>query len=199
MAYTQAMKRQMEQKLERVYRECIDEMNAIEIPFGRITEVTVNYRAKSRWGQCCKRFDAYGTMYKINIRCDLCHPDAPEKALKETIIHEIIHTCPDCMCHTGEWKRLVAIVNDCYGYNIKRCSDADDKGMSEFYKDHEEPVRKPMTYKYTLKCTQCGHEYKYKRECKAVKYYYRYRCGHCNGKLTMPGYVTVSINPKLAI
>ena len=99
------MKRQMEKRLDEMFRECIDEMSAIDIPFGKITKVTVNYRAKSRWGQCSKRYDYLdGAIYTININCDLCHPDASERGLKETIIHEILHTCPDCMCHTGEWK-----------------------------------------------------------------------------------------------
>lgn len=179
MAYTQAVKRQMEQKLERVYMECVDEMNAIEIPFGRITEVTVNYRAKSRWGQCCKRFDAYGTMYKIDIRCDLCHPDAPEKALKETIIHEIIHTCPDCMCHTGEWLRLVGIVNDCYNYNIKRGETAEDKGMDEFYRTHEETREED---KYRFVCEGCGQIVTRKRASDFVRHPELYRCARCKGR-----------------
>ena len=80
MAYSVAMKRQMEKRLEDVFRECIDEMNAIEIPFGKITEVTVNYRAKSRWGLCTKLYNVFdGYIYKININADLCHPDASEK------------------------------------------------------------------------------------------------------------------------
>ena len=131
MAYTVAMKRRMEKRLEEVFNECIDEMLAIDIPFGKITEVTINYRAKSRWGQCQKRYDyTVGTIYKININADLCHPDASERGLKETIIHEILHTCPNCMCHTGEWKRLADFVNDCYGYDVKRVNTAEEKGMN---------------------------------------------------------------------
>ena len=51
MAYSVAMKKQMQKRLDEMFNECIDEMDAIDIPYGKITEVTVNYRAKSRWGQ----------------------------------------------------------------------------------------------------------------------------------------------------
>ena len=184
MAYSVAMKRQMEKRLEEVFNECIDEMNAIDIPFGKITEVTVNYRAKSRWGQCCKRYDyTVGTVYKININADLCHPDASERGLKETIIHEILHTCPDCMCHTGEWKRLADLVNDCYGYNVKRTNNADEKGMNDFYKQHDELVRKP-NWKYEIRCKSCGRVLGRRRKaCKLTMNPYRYRCSYCYGNI----------------
>lgn len=185
MAYSVAMKRQMEKRLEEVFRECIDEMNAIEIPFGKITEITVNYRAKSRWGQCCKKFDVYGSVYTININCDLCHPEASEKGLKETIIHEILHTCPNCMCHTGEWKRLADLVNDCYGYNVKRCNSSEDKGMDAFYKQHEELAKKRQpTWKYTICCAKCGKIVgRRQRTCGLVKYPMLYTHTTCGGHL----------------
>lgn len=185
MAYTQAQKARFNKKLQEVYLECIEEMNAIEIPFRRITDVSVNYRAKSRWGQCCKKFDVYGSVYTININCDLCHPEASERGLKETIIHEILHTCPNCMCHTGEWKRLADLVNDCYGYNVKRCNSSEDKGMDAFYRQHEELAkRRQPTWKYTIKCKNCGKIVGRKQKaCNLTKYPYLYRCAACSGSL----------------
>lgn len=183
MAYTVAMKKQMEKRLEAVFNECIEEMNAIEIPFGRIVEITVNYRAKSRWGQCQMRRDCYGRCYRININADLLHVDAPEKGLKETIIHEILHTCPDCWCHTGEWKRLAELVNDCYGYDVKRADTAEDKGMENFYKQHDELVKKP-NWKYVIQCKNCGKILgKKQRACKVTMYPYRYNCIYCKGDI----------------
>ena len=185
MAYTVAMKKQMEKRLDEMFRECIDEMNAIDIPFGKIVKVTVNYRAKSRWGQCSRTYDCLGRVtYTININCDLCHPDASEKGLKETIIHEILHTCPNCMCHTGEWKRLANLVNDCYNYNVKRCNSSEEKGMDEFYKQHDELARKQPTWKYTIKCKSCGKIVGRKQKaCKITRYPQCYRCALCHGML----------------
>lgn len=185
MTYTVAMKRQMEKRLEEVFNECIDEMIAIDIPFGKITDVTVNYRAKSRWGQCQKGYDyRVGTIYKININADLCHPDASERGLKETIIHEILHTCHNCMCHTGEWKRLAELVNDCYGYNVKRADTTEDKGMNDFYREHEEYAKKKPTWKYTIVCKNCGKVIGHKaRVCKITRYPHLYCHKGCGGNL----------------
>ena len=183
MAYTQAYKAKLNRKLQTAYTECIEEMNAIEIPFRRIKTVEVNYRAKRRWGQCCKRYDDRGIYFEININADLLHDDAPEKSLKETIIHEILHTCPDCFCHTGEWKRLADIVNDCYRYNIKRANTAEEKGMDDFYKNHEELVKK-STYKYTICCAKCGKIVgRRRRTCDLVKYPMFYAHSGCGGHL----------------
>ena len=186
MAYSVAMKKQMEKRLTEMYNECIKEMDAIDIPYGKIVEVTVNYRAKSRWGQCCRRYEEGGIVYKININCDLCHPDASERGLKETIIHEILHTCPDCMRHTGEWKRLADLVNDCYRYNVKRCNSSEDKGMDDFYKNHDRQGRpeKPVTWKYEIRCKCCGKIVGRKtRACKIIRYPQCYRCASCHGEL----------------
>lgn len=185
MAYTQAQKARLNKKLQEVYLECIEEMNAIEIPFRRITDISVNYRAKSRWGQCCKRYDGLGICFEININADLLHDDAPVKALKETIIHEILHTCPECFCHTGEWKRLADLVNDCYGYNVKRTNTAEEKGMDTFYKQHDELARKP-TWKYTICCAKCGKVLaKRQRSCDMVKHPMFYTHTVCGGHLAV--------------
>lgn len=168
--------------LQKYFNECIDELDTLGINYGNITDITVNYRAKSRWGQCRR----VGNTFKININSDLLHDDAPEKGLKETIIHEILHTCPKCMCHTGEWKRLANLVNRYYGYNVKRCDNSYDKGMDEFYKNHEEIAiaQRPrkMEYKYEFKCTGCGQTIRRKKESKFTKYYKNYRCGICHGE-----------------
>lgn len=160
--------------LQEVYRECIAEMDNLNIPYGRIVEITVNRRSKRRWGQCRRR----GGVYMININVDLLADNAPLKGLKETIIHEILHTCPNCMKHTGEWKRLVGIVNNYYGYNIKRCDSAEDKGLDDDYTNV-----KRAEARYRFRCADCGSEIIRYRESKFTRNYERYVCGRCKGKI----------------
>ena len=161
--------------LEEYFEECKRELDAIGVKYGTVTEITVNTRAKSRWGQC-RRYPN-GT-YTINIRDILLTDEASEKGLKETILHELLHTCKGCMKHTGEWKRLAELVNDCYGYHIKRTDCAEDKGIdgTEYIKN------KRMGAKYKFVCTGCGQEiYKY-RASDFVKNTWRYQCGICHSK-----------------
>ena len=52
--------------------------------------------------------------------------------LKNTIIHELLHTCVGCMNHKAKWKFYADKVNRAYGYDdIKRTSTADEKGVKE--------------------------------------------------------------------
>lgn len=72
------------------------------IETGDITNVTINTRAKKRYGQCRQT----GNKYMINISAFILSDDTKEDAVMETIIHEILHTCKGCMNHGREWKGL---------------------------------------------------------------------------------------------
>lgn len=116
--------------LEEYAIRCMEELDAIGIEYGNIVEVKANTRAKKRWGQC----KAIPGGYSINISVALLDERNNEQGLKETIIHELLHSCKGCMNHGEKWKRLAQKVNRAYGYNIKRCSSAEDKGVqSELY------------------------------------------------------------------
>lgn len=195
MAYTKAQKSKFDKRLQEVFNECIEEMNAIEIPFGRITKVTVNYRAKSRWGQCERTFDVYGIVYHININVDLLLSDSTEKGLKETVIHEILHTCPNCWCHTGEWKRLADLVNDCYNYNVKRTDSPKDKGFTEY----EVVKHRAANPKYVFRCKGCGAIVTKTRACDFTKYPILYYCKRCGGnfaRISADEYVKAVANSR---
>lgn len=43
-----------------------------------------------------------------------------EKSLRNTLIHELIHTVPGGLCHTGEWKKWAMFVSERTEYDIKR-------------------------------------------------------------------------------
>lgn len=103
--------------------ECMRELENIGIKCGNVIKIDINTRAKKRWGQCRK----IGNNYIIEVNQILLREDTDIDGLKNTIIHELLHTCKGCMKHTGEWKQLAEKVNRYYGYNIKRCDSADEK------------------------------------------------------------------------
>lgn len=155
---------------------CMEELGKIGIEYGNIVEVKVNTRAKKRWGQC----RAIPGGYSINISIVLLDERNDEQGLKETIIHELLHSCKGCMNHGENWKRLAAKVNRAYGYNVKRCSSAEDKGVQE--ETRPVSVRTPN---YIIKCNRCGHTYTRMRMSKIIQHPERYRCGRCNGNLSL--------------
>ena len=164
--------------------QCMDELDSIGIEYGNIIDFTVNTRAKNRWGQC----KAVPGGYRINISAVLLDERNDEQGLKNTIIHELLHSCKGCMNHGENWKRLAAKVYREYGYNIKRTSSAAEKGMCEEAIAERVEAKKQaraarVTYK--LQCEKCGHIYTHYRMCDAIRYPNLYSCGcaGCHGQL----------------
>src|SRR5699024_4635554 len=107
-------------------------------------------------------------IFSINISSRLLQDDISDTACKNTIMHEIIHTCNHCFNHGNEWKHISNIVNDCYSfYNIKRCTSPEEKGINENIEKKEA--------KYILRCTKCGKLFYKNRMCKVIKYHELYQ------------------------
>lgn len=161
--------------LNKVAKECMIELDNIGIRYGKIDRFEVNTRAKSRWGRCKK----VNRGYIIEINVDLLDERNDINGLKNTIIHELLHTCEGCMNHGKEWKRLADKVNRHYGYGVTRCSNADEKGVNY----RRESVRRAQPdYKYAIRCECCGHIYRRSKLTKTIQHPENYRC-KCGGKL----------------
>ena len=155
---------------ERLKQECLSEIAALGIQTGTVKEWVINTRARSRWGQC--KLEPDGT-YTIQIAGSLLTDDRiSEKACKETIIHELLHTCKGCMKHQGRWKANATMMNCRYGYNIKRVTSGNEKGVENYKPEH-------MTVKYVFTCGGCGATIYRKRDSKFTKYYRYYGCTKC--------------------
>lgn len=163
---------QNEDRLRLILEECQEQLDELGIQYGDVSEITVNKRAKKRWGQCCKQGDSYN----INISSMLMDERVSDESLRTTVMHELLHTCSGAMNHGKTWKRLAERVNDKYGYNVKRCTNVEEKGMSEYINE----INKP---KHIFVCESCGQEVRRFRESKFTKNYEYYRCGRCKGRL----------------
>ena len=157
--------------IKAVYDECMRELNKIGIYPPNAT-VTVNTRAKSRWGQTKLR----DGNYSINIASVLVSDESPIKACKSTMFHEILHTMPNCMNHGKVWQGYVDRVNKAYGYNISRVS-ASNEGDKQGVK-----LEREINYHYTITCQDCKRQWKYQRDCnitKAFRANKRLDCPYC--------------------
>ena len=95
-----------ERYLSRVVRQCMKELDSIQVPYGHVVEVTVNTRARKRWGLCRKEADGY----HISIADRLLDGNT-EQGLRDTVMHELLHTCPMCNNHGAMWKHFAEVVN----------------------------------------------------------------------------------------
>lgn len=103
-----------------------------------------------------------------------------EKGLKNTIIHELLHTCDGCFNHGEEWKKQAQKVNREYGYQIQRVSTAEEKGI--VYDTRE---IKPKQINHIVHCCNCGKIYTRNKNSKLITHTHLYRCGKCNGNLEL--------------
>lgn len=165
--------------LEEYVLQCIDELKGIGIEPGRISSLEINTRARKRWGSCAPVYDGRGniTGYRISINRLLLDEKIPERALKNTIIHELLHSCKGCLTHRNRWKILAEKVGRELGYDIRRVGSRDHEGIAV-----EIPSKPP---KYIIRCMSCGETYARKRRSKVVDHPELYRCGKCNGKLEL--------------
>ena len=155
--------------INEVMRNCCNKLDAIGIKYGKIVSVSINTRAKKRWGQCKME----NGCYMISISSRLMSEDVALIHLENTMIHEILHTCNGCMNHGATWKNLAEKVNSAYGYNIKRTTSSAEKGI--------EPIQTIYNIKHKFVCKGCGAFVVRQRESDFTRHYNLYRCAKCRG------------------
>lgn len=156
--------------IQMLYENCKSKLDHLGIKTGVVKCVKVNNRA-ARWGRCRRIVSASTYIYEIEISGRLLDDNVDDKAAETTMIHELLHTCNFCLNHGAEWKRLAEKVNKAYGYNIKRTTSAEEKGV--------EDIRK----KYAVVCEKCGTETTRMKMSNLIKHPEFYVCCRCGGNL----------------
>ena len=164
----------VDSRVKQYFEDACDMLDSLDIKYGPITDVTVNTRVKSRWGQCT--YNKVSNSFKIEISAILLKGDY--RAIMDTMLHELLHAHKNRLSHTGEWKRCAELVNDCYMYDIKRATSAAEKHID---------LQTTKKYKYIVTCTGCGAVSKYVRKGKVIRLLQSEltgscTCGVCGGK-----------------
>ena len=183
----------MEEKLKRLYKECVLELNNIGIDLseenvGKI-DISFSKRKTKRYG-CCKQEDPdkttsyrknrklyYKKFNKHHIEISKWLIELNDDIIKNTIMHEIIHCLPDCNNHGKQFKLYANLINKKLGYNISRLGNKEE----DFKKSNLEFKIEFPNYKYKIACSECGVLYYRQRLSK--NFSKKYRCGKCRGKL----------------
>lgn len=183
----------MEEKLDKLYNECINELKTIGIDTKDFGEININLakRNTKRYG-CCKqeepvketkyiekigrrKYVRYGLYKKHNIEISKWLMNLDKDIIKNTIMHELIHCFPNCNNHGLEFKKYAKKINDSLGYKISRLGNVADD-----YKKSNLEYNKIENYKYKVECEYCGQTFFRKRIAK--NFSRKYRCGKCKGK-----------------
>jgi len=157
----------MDKYFERLINESESELTSLNIPFCKHIHWGTMHK-KSVWGTC-KQIGPKTYEIKIN---EALFETNNDNNIKTTIIHELLHSCKNCHGHTGQWKVYANKVNKYLGYNVKRCTQASDKGVENI-----------IPYKYKVVCSDCGRETYYSRNCQAIRTKCKgYICATCGSK-----------------
>ena len=107
--------------INQMLKECIDLLKGLGVPISEsicpdvmLTSTHVNF------GRCCPKgsLKKY-TDYDFYIEISRWTLKNTEKSLRNTLIHELIHTVPGGLCHTGEWKKWAKFVSEKTEYTIQ--------------------------------------------------------------------------------
>ena len=160
------------ENLDNILKEVIDEARRLKIPvpFTISDKVLLNPRPKKRYG-CCRKKDN-----KFIIEISEFVLKCPIGKIRGVIAHEVLHTCEGCYGHGLEWKKYASMMNDAYGYNIKRASSFEEMGLEPSDSDVNNNII------YIIKCRKCGKEYPRQRYTCVMQKINAYRC-NCGGKL----------------
>ena len=136
----------LNQKLKRLVKESEKELRDIGLGDKLKTDInyTINYRAKKRLGQCCGKNSINISSWLLEIGLD--------HDIKNTIIHEILHSFDDTIGHKEKWQYYARYVNNRTDYNITRTTS-----INKIY-ERANKVRptKEIHYKWEITCKKCG-------------------------------------------
>ena len=137
-------------------------------------------KATSWYGMCEPRRYHNGRMYKFRICFSEYHLASDEKSVRNTIIHELLHTCPDCLNHGPKWQKYAAVVNAKMSYDIKRCGGDKESAAESLAKGREEKYGMG----HLLECKKCGAQWKRTRHSNFTLHPERYTC-RCGGGIEL--------------
>ena len=157
--------------VDNLMQEVIAQAKALNMPVSEQINphVRSNRRATGRCGACFANKRS-GT-FVIEISDVLL--TASELACRQTLAHEVLHTCYGCQNHKKRWHHYAEMMTAAYGYCISRTDSAGRLG-----------VESKSVVRYLVECTQCGAEISRARRSRLIEHPENYRCAKCGGHLT---------------
>lgn len=152
----------MEERFNLLFNEVKKEVQGL-LPYPNNIYGKINtFKAIRTLGRCKKNSIYFQIL--LNEYMNGC----TDQEIKNTLAHELIHTCPYCFNHGKNFKFYAEFLNRKLGYNIRTKSNCEN-----FRNNRPKP-------KYTLICKECGKEHHRYRK---LQYHIdMYQC-KCGGKL----------------
>ena len=113
-------------RINQMLAECTTLLKELNVPISSSVCPTVKLIGTRRTlSRCCAKGSRKKyTEYDYYIEISRYTLNNPEKSIRNTLIHELLHTVPDGMRHTGAWKTWAKYVSSKTGYTIQRLGGA---------------------------------------------------------------------------
>lgn len=105
-------------RINQMLAECTALLKELNVPISSSVCPTVKLIGTRRTLGRCRLQKNSEYDYYIEISRNTLNN--PEKSIRNTLIHELLHTVPDGMRHTGAWKKWAKYVSSKTGYTIQR-------------------------------------------------------------------------------
>ena len=111
-----------DERINRLLAESIVLLKDLGVPISDSVAPEVKLTSAHAYlGCCCPKGSLKDcTEYDYYIRISGFAINNTEKSLRNTLIHELIHTVQGGLCHTGEWKKWAEYVSEKTEYKIHR-------------------------------------------------------------------------------
>lgn len=157
--------------VDSLLQQVIAQAKRLGIPVSEriLPHVLINKRATGRFGACFA--NKRTGVFQIELSDILLR--ASEDACRQTLAHEVLHTCYGCQNHKKRWNRYAEMMNEAYGYQISRTDTPERLG-----------VESKRVVRYMVACDNCGAEIPRARKSRVISHPEDYRCAKCGGHLS---------------
>lgn len=157
--------------LNKMLSTAIEQVTSLGLNPSPIDETIYLTRATKTYGKC-ERIDG-----GFAIHVSKYFKDNDESELMNMLVHEVLHTVPNCFNHGKSWKSAAELANKTFGYNISRLSNFEMANLTA--------ADVKIQRRYTVVCLSCGNELYRERKSKLITHTHNYTCGKCGGELQL--------------
>lgn len=156
---------------------CLAELDSIGVTCysKNIASITVNNRLSRALGRCVRK----NGVFHIELARKSVGESVNVNFIKNIIMHEIVHTMPNCWNHGHVFQHYAQIINRKLGYHVGTTETIENM-MAAGVK----PLIKSEVARYALVCGKCGKRVAYRqRQCDLTTNPGNYVHSGCGGNL----------------
>ena len=101
----------LQARIERIFTKVVADAKAVGVPHGPVVGLEVRHR-RNEVGLCIPRGDGFVIAFSE------VYATLDDDEVADTLMHELIHTCPHCLNHGQIFHKWAGLVNHLKGYHV---------------------------------------------------------------------------------